>query len=66
VEYTNTKNENVRISITNDLGQTVYSEEFSGTGEQKVRLDLSGYAKGSYLVSLEQDGGKVIRKLIVQ
>ena len=50
------------IRIINVLGQVVYEENTGGTTRQ---IDLSAYSKGLYTVSIENNGTKIFKKLII-
>ena len=54
---------NYSVSVTDLLGNTV--KHFTWNG-QKTMLDLSGYAKGIYVVKVSDENNSEIRKLIVQ
>jgi len=54
-----------KISLINSLGETVYS---ANTGEQsKLRIDLSAFAGGMYLVQIQTEDARIInRKMVIQ
>ena len=51
------------VRIVNALGQTVYSAGLEG---QHVRIDLSGMAKGIYLMHIEAIEGQTVKKIVVE
>ena len=51
------------IRIVNAYGQTVYNAKVEG---DQVRIDLSGFAKGIYMMHIEADGGQAVRKIVVE
>ncbi|MCW3083534.1 MAG: hypothetical protein JWP12_900 [Bacteroidetes bacterium] len=57
-----------RIQIENMMGQVVYDETVatSGMTGTKREIDLSGYGKGMYLVSIKSGGMQAFKKLVVQ
>lgn len=50
---------NASVSIYNWLGQNVYGKPL-----QAGRIDTSGFSAGLYLLEIEKDGQKIIRKII--
>jgi hypothetical protein len=60
-------NENVDVTMTSIQGVIVYSKTFPNTGKTLVKaIDLSSFAKGTYLVKVRSDKGVKTEKLIVQ
>lgn len=51
------------VHIVNALGQTVYSADHEG---QQVRIDLSGMAKGIYMMHIEATEGQTVKKIVVK
>ncbi len=51
------------IRIVNAYGQTVYNAKAEG---EQVRIDLSGMAKGIYMMHIEAEGGHAVRKIVVE
>ena len=51
------------IRIMNAYGQTVYNAKVEG---EQVRIDLTGLAKGIYMMHIEADGGQAVRKIVVE
>ena len=51
------------ISIVNAYGQTVYNADHEGNA---VRIDLSSFAKGVYMMHIEAESGHAIRKIVVE
>ena len=51
------------IRIVNAFGQTVYNAKAEG---EQVRIDLSGMAKGIYMMHIEANGGQTVRKIVVE
>ena len=52
-----------RIRIVNAYGQTVYNAKVE---DDQVRIDLSGMAKGIYMMHIEANGGQAVRKIVVE
>ncbi len=55
---------NVRVKMTDMTGKTVITEAVYQ--EAQFSLDMSNFAKGIYFLSLENDKGVIIRKVIKQ
>ena len=51
------------IRIVNAYGQTVYNAKAEG---EQVRIDLSGMAKGIYMMHIEANGGQVVKRIVVE
>ncbi len=66
LEWNNSGNSAVTITITDELGRIVSEEAAAGFGAQRKQVDISGMESGVYFVTLSQDGKRVSRKLIVE
>ncbi len=51
------------VRIVNAFGQTVYDADLEG---DQVRIDLSGFAKGIYMMHIEAQGGQAVKKIVVE
>ena len=51
------------IRIVNAFGQTIYNAKVEGN---QVRIDLSGMAKGIYVMHIDAEGGQAVRKIVVE
>ena len=51
------------VRIVNAYGQTVYNADLEG---DQVRIDLSQMGKGIYMMHIEANGGRVVRKVVVE
>ena len=51
------------IRIMNAYGQTVYNAKMDS---DQVRIDLSGMAKGVYMMHIEVNGGQTVKKIVVE
>ncbi|MGP8214399.1 MAG: C10 family peptidase [Bacteroidia bacterium] len=56
---------NYRISISNVLGQSIYTNNLRLVGEYVQNIDLSGYAKGMYFLSVEGADSKGVKKILL-
>jgi hypothetical protein len=62
----NMKIENLKLNITTVTGQQVYNEVYSHAGGRFTKeIDLTGQPKGVYIVSLDADGVKLTRRLVI-
>ena len=52
-----------RVRIVNAYGQTVYNAAHEG---DHARINLSGMAKGVYMMHIEATGGQAVRKIVVE
>ena len=51
------------VRIVNAFGQTVYNADLDS---DQVRIDLSGFAKGIYMMHIEAQGGQAVKKIVVE
>ena len=51
------------VRIVNAFGQTVYNAKVEG---EQIRLDLSGFAKGIYMMHVGTMNGEAVRKIVVE
>lgn len=57
---------NLTIEITDIIGRDVYTKKYdSFNGRQESSIDVSGFGKGLYLLSLKNSKGVVSKKLVV-
>ena len=68
VSYNLLQNGNVRLSIVDAVGQLsqVLFEGNVAAGEHNVDIDSSKFAAGIYFVSLELNGRKTVKRLVIQ
>lgn len=58
---------NVKISVINMLGESfIYSEQTAGAGNFYKTLDVSGLAAGMYILQLDIEGTRMIRKITIE
>jgi hypothetical protein len=62
---TSTVTKTAYITITNILGQCVYSKHCKPQGELHEQIQMSTYPKGIYLVEVSTEKGKEIRKIVL-
>jgi len=66
LNYTIDGNDNVNISIINELGQEVYTEQKGiNTGPHSEQLNLGSLASGIYTLRVQSDAGISVRKLLI-
>jgi len=56
----------IKISITNELGQQVYYKMLMPSNVINITLNISAWSKGFYLISVEKNDGIFTSKLIVE
>ena len=67
ISFISSKIQNVRIKITNIIGEEVYLEEKeSFIGEYIKQINLEKYDKGVYIVEIESGSDLINKKLILQ
>lgn len=58
--------ENTEIRIVSITGQEVFSKSFGENESNSIqKIDLSGFSKGIYLISLQTHGNSIVKKLAV-
>ena len=65
IEFDNTKNAPVVMTITDGLGKVISEISVEETGHQRQHIDTSVLNKGCYLVTLTQNGKSTCRPLLV-
>jgi hypothetical protein len=64
---TGLNNSKVEVTMTDLQGRTAFESSYTSTGKVLVKtIDLSGFARGTYLVKIKTDKGVKSEKLIVQ
>ncbi len=67
IEITNSDTKGLEIEILDITGKVIYQRESENPSSQLTeQLDLSGYAKGIYLIRVRQADAVYIRKVIVK
>ena len=67
VEIDATVNEGSVISIINLQGQVIYSETIKeNTSNYRTEIDVDNYARGMYLLKLEDENSSIQQRIIVQ
>ncbi len=61
VEFNNSKNAAIKLTVLNALGQTVYLNQ---SPENKQQIDISTFATGIYFVKIESDAFQKVFKLV--
>ncbi len=66
LNYTITGSDNVTISIINELGQQVYTEQKNiNTGDYAEQLNVENLASGIYSLRMQTTNGTSVRKLLI-
>ncbi len=58
--------ENLKITFTNALGETVFSKAETVSAKTKIKYDVSQFAKGVYFVRISNGDKNVVKKIIVE
>ncbi|CAN5382984.1 hypothetical protein BH09BAC5_BH09BAC5_18080 [soil metagenome] len=66
MEWNSLTSDAVTMTVTDAEGRIVSESVTNGTGIHREHIDTSVLAKGSYIVTLLQNGNRVSRKLFVQ
>jgi hypothetical protein len=67
IEISNVGRQDLEIKILDITGTLIYQKEYTSSGAHFVeQLDLSGYAKGIYLVKVRQANSVYVGKVIVR
>jgi len=53
------------VSISNVLGETIYSNEIHVQGKYSEQINMQGYSKGMYFVSVTGTDSKTVKKVVV-
>ncbi|HXP53080.1 MAG TPA: T9SS type A sorting domain-containing protein, partial [Bacteroidia bacterium] len=53
------------MNISNVLGQSVYSDKLHLTGQVTRNIDLSGYSKGVYFLTVEGNNSRAVKKILL-
>lgn len=54
------------LSVSNLLGQTLLSKKLHTSGQFTYGLDMSGYGKGMYFVTISTGTSKTVKKVVVE
>ena len=60
------KNGSYTMTVANMLGQTVYSRNITVSGVYFGSIDMSNFAKGSYILSIKGQGIPIIKRVVLQ
>ena len=67
IKYNSNESEHVSISIKDINGRMVYCEKgIHNTNEHQESIDVSGFAKGIYLLQISDESEIVSRKIVIQ
>ncbi len=66
IDFDNNSSNASLLTITDETGKLISETSVTGFGHQHEHIDTSVLAKGSYMITLSQNGKRVTRKLIVQ
>ncbi|MBI2280760.1 MAG: T9SS type A sorting domain-containing protein [Bacteroidetes bacterium] len=61
------KNTNIKINLSNSIGQLIFSKNSSlTTGNNKIQFDIKDYPQGIYYMSINYENNHFIKKIIKQ
>ena len=66
IDLSNTTSDDYSISLSNALGEEVYSYRAFLNGTFKKDLDLSSFAKGVYLLNIINSNSSVTERIVVE
>ena len=66
VEFTVNANEPTFLSVSDLNGKELIRKEFKEAGQVSEPVDLSGYAKGTYLVKIHQGKKNLTKKIVIE
>jgi hypothetical protein len=62
----NKESEKLLVEITNINGQLIYKKQYNKTANSTIKIDLSSYPKGIYLIKIRTDKFVKVSKLVLQ
>lgn len=65
IKFNNTSS-SILTTITDLSGKQVFSQQYNNQGEQIQQIDVSDFAKGLYIISIENETSKLSKKLIIK
>jgi hypothetical protein len=65
IKFNNTSS-SILTTITDLSGKQVFSQQYNNQGEQIQQIDVSAFAKGLYIISIENETSKLSKKLILK
>jgi hypothetical protein len=65
IRFNNTSS-SILTTIVDLSGKQVFAEQYFNQGEQIQQIDVSSFAKGLYIISIENDRSKISKKLIIK
>ena len=63
--HPNDEARSVTLAMMDMLGKTLYSRDFSA-GTENIRLDLSDFPNGIYILQLTDDNGNITKKRLLK
>lgn len=66
VDYLNSSNASAPLQLMNELGQIVWEGQVAPGQQSPFTLDLSPFRKGLYYLSVQSDGNKQVKKVVIQ
>ena len=66
VDYPNPSKQAAPLQLMNELGQVVWQGQVPAGNQAPLAVDLSSFRKGVYYLTVQSDGGKRVKKVVVQ
>ena len=63
LDLSSIQNKRVEVQLLNIVGEVIYSTKELTEG--MLKIDVSFYQQGYYLVSMVVEGGRVVRKVLI-
>ena len=66
VEFNNVKSDDYLLTVTNVLGQEVYTSSITSNGLNSETVDLTEFDKGIYILEISNDNATISEKIIIE
>ncbi|MCU0421605.1 MAG: S8 family serine peptidase [Bacteroidia bacterium] len=67
VKINSLRKQQLQIRLINMLGQSVWENQYlNNQGEERIQLPIDNINKGIYFVELENENGKVVKRLVIE
>ncbi|MFT4832613.1 MAG: hypothetical protein ACI815_002270, partial [Psychroserpens sp.] len=61
---TGVTSESIKISVYNEVGQTILKQNLEGSSSPEIYLDVSKFKAGLLYIGVEQNGSTIFYKII--
>ena len=66
IEFNNVKSDDYLLTVTNVLGQEVYTSSITSNGLNSETVDLTEFDKGIYILEISNDNATISEKIIIE